>query len=73
MMLKADLCATACKQWFSGNSYCTACKQAVAHVILLEALSRFRLSLSPALILGKAGIDIADRHFYFHFNTFPHL
>jgi hypothetical protein len=38
-MLKVDLCATACKQWFHGISYRTACKQAVAHVILLEALN----------------------------------
>ena len=45
MMLKVDLCATTnlrlvpCLQAVAfGTSYCTACKQAVAHVILLEVL-----------------------------------
>jgi hypothetical protein len=52
MMLKIDMCATACKQWFSGNSYRTACKQAVAHVILLEALNEIDWFSTP--VCGRA-------------------
>jgi mannose-6-phosphate isomerase-like protein (cupin superfamily) len=40
---------------FSGIIYCTACKQAVAHLILLEALNQMAIYIQNSTVIRAAG------------------